>query len=87
MLKKQSFFLLITTKETNQKQFLFESIDGLLENKNLKQEWQLKRKEMLKEKIDLTEFLIWIFEDYENRVLVFDANPDLQNKFISEIKK
>ena len=73
--------------KTDQKQFLFESIDGLLENKNLKQEWQLKRKEMLKEKIDLTEFLIWIFEDYENRVLVFDANPDLQNKFISEIKK
>ena len=72
--------------KTNQKQLLFESIDALLENKNLKEEWFLKRKRMLKEKIDLTEFLIWIFEDYENRILEFDANPDLQNKFISEIK-
>lgn len=72
--------------KTNQKQLLFDTIDAFLENKNLKKEWLLKRKKMLKEKIDLTEFLIWIFEDYKTRILEFDDNPDLQKKFICEMK-
>lgn len=72
--------------KTNQKSLLFENIDILLSNRNLKEDWQIRRKKMLQEKIDLTAFLVWIFEDYENRILEFDSDSTLQNKFISEIK-
>jgi len=71
--------------KTNQRQLLFDSIDLFLGNDNLKAEWFSKREKMLNEKIDLTAFLVWMLEDYENRILEFDAYPGLQNKFISEI--
>ena len=36
----------------------------MLDNKNLKAEWQLKREKMLEDKIDVTEFLVWFVENY-----------------------
>jgi len=68
--------------KTCQKQLLFDTVDSFLGNENLKTEFIQKRDKMLSEKIDLTAFLVWLFEDYKNRILEFDANPELQNKFI-----
>ena len=54
----------ILTKDKNQ---LFEQINSLMMRKNLDQEWKRKRDVMLKETIDLSEFMISLFEKYPNR--------------------
>lgn len=43
---------------------MFDKITELLSNPNLKQEWQEKRKRMLRDKIDLTEWMIDFVESY-----------------------
>ena len=47
---------------------LFEKIDELLKMKDRKQEWQQRRQEMLKDKIDVTAFLVWFIENYPDSV-------------------
>mgnify|MGYP006307122803 CR=1 FL=1 len=43
--------------------------------------YQLKRQKMLSKKIDLTEFLIWLFENYPNSISDYEKNPNIQNRF------
>ena len=49
----------------------------LLENKNLKKEWEKKRIKMLSEKIDVTKFIVNLIENY----------PDSFYKYRREVKK
>ncbi len=41
-------------------------IKELLEKKNLKDEFRLRKEKMLSEKIDLSAFMIWLFENYKD---------------------
>ncbi len=50
-------------KRTAQKQALIKAIE-LLENENLKKEWQNKKERLLNEKIDVTEFMTKFIENY-----------------------
>jgi len=43
-------------------------IKEFLELPNLKEEWQKKRERLLKDKIDVTEFLVWFVENYPESV-------------------
>lgn len=44
---------------------MFTKIKELLQNKNLKKEWQRKREKLLKDKIDLTEWMVDFIEKYK----------------------
>jgi len=51
---------------------------------NIKNEWLKRRENLLKEKIDVTAFMIWFIENYPHSVVDFNANPDMQYKFGKE---
>jgi predicted glycosyltransferase len=67
--------------KTKDKEKLFTQVENFLNNKNLKEEWALKRKKMLDDKIDLTAFMVWLFENYPKSIDMFNVNPHLQNQF------
>lgn len=52
-----------------------------LQIKNIKQEWKKKREKLLKEKIDVTAFIVWFIENYPDSVKIVRKNPDYQWKF------
>lgn len=53
----------------------------LLSIPNLKENWQLKTKEMLSQKIDVTAFLVWFIENYPQSFIIMKENPDYQLRF------
>jgi uncharacterized protein len=53
----------------------------LLENTNLKQEFQVLRHQFLSEKNDVTGFMIWFIENYPESAKIMKENPDYQNNF------
>lgn len=60
---------------------ILEKSNQLLDNVNLKQEWLLKQQEMLKDKIDMTAFLVWFVENYPQSSMRIRENPDYQFRF------
>jgi len=53
----------------------------LLSIPDLKQKYQKRRQEMLKDKIDVTAFMVWFVENYPESVKVMKENPDYQYNF------
>lgn len=60
---------------------LLNKVNGLLQNKNLKSDWEKKRNSMLKDKIDVSNFLVWFIENYPKSQAVMKKNPEYQDKF------
>ena len=69
--------------KTNDKKKLFLKIDELINKENLNEEWKIKREKMLSEKIDMTDFMVWVFENYPESVNILKKTPDYQLRFIS----
>lgn len=66
---------------TKDKHFFLDKIDELLVMSNLKKIWLEKRKRMLEETIDLSKFMIWLYENYPRSVQEYKKNPDIQHNF------
>ncbi|MCD4704927.1 hypothetical protein K8R66_02520 [bacterium] len=60
---------------------MLEKINDLLKTKNLKETFQERRRNMLKEKIDASTFLIWILTGYPNSITDFFKHHSIQNQF------
>ena len=67
--------------KTKFKEKLFSTVKELLSKPNLKEEWGEKRSKMLSEKIDMSDFMIWLFENYPESINVIKENPDYQYRF------
>lgn len=67
--------------KTKDKELLFKKTEELLHATNLKEEWRKKREKMLADKIDLTAFMIWLFENYPNSMKQLADDPSYQDKF------
>jgi hypothetical protein len=52
---------------TKNKKLLFEQIENLMNHKNLKQEWKEKRDAMLNKTVDLSGFMVSLFENFPER--------------------
>jgi predicted glycosyltransferase len=61
---------------------LYQKIDELLNIRNLKEEWERRRQKMLRQKIDVAEFLVWFLENYPTSRHIMKTNPNYQNNFI-----
>ena len=57
-------------------------VSEILSLENSSQHYQDKRKKMLSEKIDVTEFLEWFISSYPHSREIMNSNPDYQNHFI-----
>ena len=53
----------------------------LLTTENLKVEWRRRRQLMLRDKIDVTAFLVWFVEHYPESVTTIKEHPDYQYNF------
>ena len=58
-----------------------EKIDDLIKIPNLKDLFQKRRQKMLKDKINVTAFMIWFVENYPESVKIMKENPDYQYRF------
>lgn len=57
-------------------------IDELLSHPNLKKEWQKRRKRMLEDKIDVTDFVVWFIENYPQSIKICQDNIRIFDHFI-----
>ena len=58
----------------------------LIEDRDLGEKWQKKRKKLLQRKIDLTSFFIWFIENYPKSKKIMKKNPNYQDKFKGVLK-
>jgi predicted glycosyltransferase len=56
-------------------------VKELFASSDYRELFETRRQKMLSEKIDLTEFMIWLFENYPKSVDIMKENPDYQYKF------
>ncbi len=61
----------------------FQKAEEYLENNQIKSEWELKRKKLLEDKIDVSAFFTWFIMNYPESHKIMKENPDYQNKFKS----
>jgi len=61
---------------------MFQKLQEMLLNKNLKDEYKFKREKMLTEKINVLDYFIWFIENYPESKLTMKINPDFQYKFL-----
>jgi predicted glycosyltransferase len=60
---------------------LFEKITEFLSLPDLRNEFEIRRQEMLKDKIDVTAFLVWFISSFPESVKTMKENPEYQNRF------
>jgi predicted glycosyltransferase len=59
---------------------MLEKIDDFVTNK-IDSDWDIKRKKMLSEKIDLTDFMVWFIENYPASINIARNNPEFLDRF------
>jgi uncharacterized protein len=67
--------------EASQKKSVEQAVK-LLQDPDLKKAGQKKQEYLLKDKIDVTAFMVWFVEHYPDSVTLIHDNPDIQKKFI-----
>jgi predicted glycosyltransferase len=60
---------------------LFDKIDELLAEHDLKKLWQERRSRMLRDKIDVTAFMIWFVENLPKSAEIMKSDPEFQTRF------
>lgn len=67
---------------TDQKELLFDKISQFVfESEKVKKEWKAKCAQMLQDKIELTDFLVWFIENFPDSDKILKNNPNYQYKF------
>jgi uncharacterized protein len=72
---------LTTGIRTRDVENFFSAVQSIIENKEARNEYQEKREKMLTEKIDVTAFLVWFFENYPLSHSIMKQDPDYQYGF------
>ena len=67
--------------KTSEPEELYKKVEQLANMPNVKLEWQTRRKKMLSEKIDLTEFAVWFIENYPESFDTMKKEPEYQYNF------
>ena len=60
---------------------MYSKLEEVILRKNIKKEFQQKREDMLSDKIDLSKFMVWLFENYPNSISEYQSNPVIQFRF------
>ncbi len=66
---------------TSESEKLLFKIDELFTIENLREEFQIRRKKMLSDKINVTDFLVWFVENYPQSFQIMKENSDYQYNF------
>ena len=60
---------------------MYDKLEHIISHKNIKEEFSKKREKMLSEKINLSEFMIWLFENYPMSIKKIEKEPNFINEF------
>lgn len=60
---------------------MFAKLEDVISIDDLKQVFLQRKQKMLSEKIDLSKFMIWLFENYPNSVKDYRKSPQIQYRF------
>ncbi|MFW5895333.1 MAG: DUF354 domain-containing protein [archaeon] len=58
-----------------------EKAGDLIRRSNLDKEWDERREKLLKDKIDLSSFMVWFIENYPDSFEKMKRNPEIQDRF------
>ena len=78
-------YMLTKGIRASQPQELYAMVNKMLGNEHLRTDCQNNRQKMLADKIDVTAFYTWFFENYPESKNIMKEKPEYQNKF-KEIK-
>tara|TARA_Y100000996_G_C22554137_1_gene654854 strand:+ start:891 stop:1991 length:1101 start_codon:yes stop_codon:yes gene_type:complete len=81
MLELQDKYSLIHCFRTNDDSSFLDKIDELLHQKNLKEIYKKRRSKLLSDSVDVSSFLVWLFENYPQSKEDYFADPQIQKKF------
>lgn len=56
-------------------------VDELISYPNIEEEWEIRKRRMLNDKIDVTAFMVWFIENYPNSFGIMKKNPEYQFHF------
>jgi len=82
--EQESYGLLFSFRNTDG---IIEKTEELLDNPNLKKEFIARRDKMLSDKINVTDFLIWLIDQYPESLRILKKDPDYQLRFKNKIQE
>lgn len=81
MIELEQKYNLIHCFRTNQQTGMLTKINELLTTTNLQEIYAARRRILLNDTIDVSAFLIWLFENHPESTATYFANPDVQYSF------
>jgi uncharacterized protein len=81
MLELEKKYELIHCFRVNQEQEFLNKVKKLVNTKDLKDVYLKRREKLLNETIDVSSFLIWLFENHPKSTITYFINPDIQDGF------
>lgn len=81
MEEKQSKYGLSFNFRVEQFEEMLNKLSELLVLDDLKSEFETRKNVMLSEKIDLSGFMTWLFDQYPESITEYRQNPNIQNRF------
>jgi hypothetical protein len=66
---------------------IIEKVEDLLSYPNLKEICQTRKQNLLEGKIDITDFLVWLVENYPASFKILEENTDYQLRFKLDIQE
>ena len=81
MIELEKKYKLVHCFRTSEEKGFLNKISELALDSNIKQKYQKRRNILLKDKIDVSSFLIWLFENYRGGIKDYFSNEHLQEKF------
>jgi len=67
--------------KTSEPEKLYNTIENIVKKPNIKEKWQKRRQKMLFEKINVTNFFVWLIKEYPESFKIAKENPVYQYKF------
>jgi len=72
---------LTTAIKTDDVVLLYKTINSMVSNKTINEEYRERAKKMLKDKINVPSFFVWFIENYPQSKKIIKENPDYQYHF------
>lgn len=72
--------------EISEPKKMFEKVEELLNTPNLNEEFQERRQKLLSDTVDVSAYLVWLYENYPESISKIKAQPDYQNRFNAKIE-
>ncbi len=71
--------------KTNELDKLYKMVETLLEDEDLTTKWIEKRKKLLREKVNVSDFWTWFIEGYPTSRKIIEENLDYQDRYIQSL--